>query len=347
MQKLKIAMIGCGHIAPRWLDVFQTNNNIELVAIADPDPNSFLKLADYSFDKIPTFSTIEQAYEKVEIDAIFILTPPQYHTRYIIDGIERGKHVLTEKPLCMDLNQMKHLKAAAQIAKEKKLVIAVNQQYRWNPRIQVIHDTVQHGDLGKIFLINSFFNQNNYHFKKWWRQQDEFLSLFNWFIHIIDSMRFYINRNPVSVRANFIRPSHSKIVGYSSFLLDVNFEDNILWHLTANQESVAGPTTSGHSQFMMFGTKGTLVNTKNDPPILYNSDGKKQELGENIADIDNATTYPPGWKDTVEKFVHSIQTGEEHPTSLEDNFWTISILLAAIESFKIGKDYPISKIMEY
>ncbi|QEE16059.1 Gfo/Idh/MocA family protein [Promethearchaeum syntrophicum] len=345
VNKVKFAMCGCGHIAPRWFDVFKTNNEIKLVAIADPDPNAFGKLKKYNFPDLKTFSTIEQAYEESKPDAVIISTPPQYHSRYIIDAINRGIHVITEKPLCTNLGQFKHLRAAYIIAKENKVITAVNQQYRWNPRIQAIREAVQKNLLGDIFLVNSTFSQNNYHFKKWWRQQEEYISIFNWYVHMIDSMRYYLNLNPIKVHAKFIHPPHSKILGYSSLLLDVTFEKGIIWHLTANQESVAGPTTSGHTRFTMYGSKGTLVNTKNEAPYLYTSDGKKSELGENIADIDNASTYPPGWKDTIEKFIHSIRTGEEHPTSMGDNFWTISILLAAIKSFELQRTVNIAEII--
>jgi len=345
VETIKFALCGCGHIAPRWLDVFETNSAIKLVAIADPNPKSFDRLKDFKDLDVKKFRTIEQAYEETKPDAVIISTPPQYHSRYIIDAIDRGIHVITEKPLCVNMEQFRHLKVAYIKAKEKKVITAVNQQYRWNPRVQAIHNAVQENLLGDIFLVNSIFNQNNYHFKKWWRQQSEYISLFNWYVHMIDSMRFYLKQNPTKVHAKFIHPPHSKILGYSSLLLDVTFEKGTIWHLTANQESVAGPSTSGHTRFTMYGTKGTLVNTKNEAPYLYTTDGKKNELGENISDIDNATTYPPGWKDTVEKFVQSIRTGEEHPTSIGDNFWTISIMLAAIKSYELQKTVSITEII--
>ena len=49
-NKVKFAMCGCGHIAPRWFDVFKTNNDITLVAIADPDSNAFDKLKNYKIN---------------------------------------------------------------------------------------------------------------------------------------------------------------------------------------------------------------------------------------------------------------------------------------------------------
>lgn len=337
-------MCGCGHIAPRWLEVFSKNSDIELIAIADPNPDEFKKLNDFDLQNVKKYSNLDAVFANHKIDAVFILTPPQYHSRYIIEAIEHGIHVLTEKPLCVDLNQFLHIKKAAELAREKKIITAVNQQYRWNPRILSIHDSITQNRIGDIFLVNSIFNQNNYHFKRWWRKQHSYISIFNWYIHIIDSMRYYLSQKPISVSARFIRPPHSKILGYSSLLMDVNFESGTVWHLTANQESIAGPTTSGHSRFTMYGSEGTLVNTKNDPPYIYTKDGEKMELGENIADIDNESTYPPGWADTVEKFVHSIRTGQEHPTSIFDNLWTMSILLAAIKSHENNREVKISEI---
>ncbi len=345
-DSIRFALCGCGHIAPRWLDAIAKNNKAKLVAVADPDSENLKKLDQYSFPDVKRFSTIEQAWNSTDIDAVIIATPPQYHTRYIIEAIEKGYHVLSEKPLCSNENQLKHIVHAQKLADEKHLITAINQQYRWNPRIKAIQTAVQSGKLGEIFLINSTFNHNNYHFKRWWRQQHLYINLINWYVHQVDTMRYLLDEKPVSVRAQFIHPPHSKIVGYSSMLMDVTFEKGTIWHITANQECVAGPTTSGHGHLFMYGTQGTLFNSKNDPPYLYTPDGEKHELGENIADQDNATTYPPGWPDTLEKFINAIETGQEHPTSIKDNLWTIGILFAAIRSFKEDKTIIIDDFIK-
>ena len=343
--KIRFAMVGCGHIAPRWLDVFAANPDTDLIAIADPNPKAFDVLKKYSFPHLHTYSTFEQVIENEKPNAIAILTPPQYHARYIIEGIEAGVHVLTEKPLCTDLGQLHHIQAALPMATKKKLITAVNQQYRWNPRIQAIHDAVQQGLLGDVFAVHSEFNQNNYKFSEWWRRQEEYISLFNWFVHPIDTMRYYLNQHPIQVWARFIHPPHSKILGYSSMILHVTFDKGTEWVFSANQESIAGPTTSGHTTFTMYGTQGTLFNPKNEAPMLFTPDGKKTELGENIAAIDNESTYPPGWDETVAKFVHSIRTGEPHPCSITDNFETIGILFAAIKSHETGRTVALQEIL--
>jgi predicted dehydrogenase len=303
-------------------------------------------LQKYNFPNLKQYSIIEQAYEENKIDAVVICNPPQYHTRYIIDAIDRGIHVLTEKPLCTTVNELRHVMEAQKKADKNGIITAVNQQYRWNPRNEAIHNAVQDGLLGDIFLVNSLLNQNNYKFEEWWRQQELYISLFNWFVHQIDSMRYYLNQKPEKVWGYFVRPSHSKIKGFSSILFDVKFENNTFWHMTGNQECVAGPTTSGHTDFTMYGSKGTLINTKNDPPFIYYPDGQKVEIGHNIAEIDNESKYPPGWPDSLKKFIHSIRTKTEHPTSIKDNLWTISIMFAVIEAFEQKKEIDIREFLK-
>ena len=51
-EKLKFALCGCGHIAPKWLKAISENPNIELVAIADPDQSTFKKIQEYSFPDV-------------------------------------------------------------------------------------------------------------------------------------------------------------------------------------------------------------------------------------------------------------------------------------------------------
>ncbi|MCP4762219.1 MAG: Gfo/Idh/MocA family oxidoreductase [archaeon] len=345
-KKITFALCGCGHIAPRWLDVFSENEEAELIAVADPDNQAFEKLDKYNFKDLIKYSTIEQALDEQKPDALVIATPPQLHAKYILEAISRDIHVLVEKPMCVTIEELKNIYSAIQKAEKNKVITAVNQQYRWNPRIQAIKKAVDDNLLGDIFLINSKFSQNNYNFNTWWRRELEYISLFNWYVHHIDTMRYYISQKPIKVWAKFIRPPHSRIAGYSSMILNVTFEKGVEWNFTASQESVAGYTDSGHTTFSMYGTKGTLLNTKNDAPFLYSFDGTEKELGENIANLDNESKYPPGWGDSVDRFIYSIHNNIEHPTSMKDNIWTMSILFAAIKSFESKKIVSINEILE-
>lgn len=345
MATIKFALCGCGRVANKWLKAFDENPEAELIAIADPDPLAKKNIRNTKYEQIPFYSTIEQIYSDLKPDATIILTPPQYHSRYIQEAIDNNNHVMVEKPMCTDLNQFYYLNKYNEIAKTKKLQFAINQQYRWNPRIEAIRKAVQEQMIGDVFLVHSKLNQNDYDFTGWWRKQLRYISLFNWYVHPIDTMRYYLNQKPIEVDAKFIRPPHSAILGYSTMILNVQFEKTH-WTFVANQEGKHGYTDSGHTSLVMYGTKGSLINTKNRAPEVYLEDNKPIELGENIANIDNAYKYPPGWGESLRKFIYSIKNNVPHPTNFDDNKYTMAIVFAAIKSFEERRIVKISEIME-
>ena len=57
------------------------------------------------------------------------------------------------------------------------------------------------------------------------------------------------------------------------------------------------------------------------------------------------TDSKPTICNSFQKFINSIRTGKEHPTSISDNFWTISIMFAAIQSFESKKIVKIDDFM--
>jgi hypothetical protein len=84
-------------------------------------------------------------------------------------------------------------------------------------------------------------------------------------------------------------------------VLNVQFEKSH-WSFCANQEGKYAYVDSGHTSFVMYGSKGTLANTKNKAPQIFTEKWPKgKDLGENIAMIDNEAKYPPGWGETVKK----------------------------------------------
>jgi predicted dehydrogenase len=354
-KKIKFLMVGCGGIANAWFRVFQQyKEEIELVAVADPIPSAFNKLKAYGYGDVPTFSDMSLAFaEGIDIDAALILTPPQYHPRYLREAIYNGCHVITEKSFFVDMNQLRAMKEAMKFAKEENLVCVVNQQYRFIPRILDVRKAIEENKIGQIGFVVSNFCQNRYHFNAWWRSEHEDISQLNWFIHHYDTMRAILGKNPVSVRAKLFRVPWSKIYGESSIFLDVTFEDNIHWSYTGTQEGVGAYEDSGQTTFTIYGSKGCIRNTKELPPQLWLEKGNPHkpevsDLGplrpEDQIDTDSSKTdgadtgpkYPPGWETTMRYFIDAVKSDNEkpHPTRFEDNLYTIAIAMCARESMR-------------
>lgn len=347
MAKYTILLNGCGGIANAWLNTLSEIDKeqpglIEIVGACDPIPSAFEKLEQFPISKgkgIPTFSDVALAYKEVEANITLILTPPQLHPRYAHEAINNLSHVISEKPMIIDMNQLRHVKELIKFADENEVMLVANQQYRWMPRIVAIRNAVRQKLIGNIEFVISRFIQNRYHFNDWWRSQHEDMSQFNWWVHEYDSMRAMLDAKPSIVRAKLMRPSWSKIYGESFIFLHVTFDNGTEWSFSAGQEGVAAYADSGHTTFEMFGSKGTIRNYRDDSPHAYieqpGKDPQVIDLGGKIPN-ENDLKYPPGWKTTFLKTIEAIETKKKHETSYDDNLWTVAIALCARESHRRG-----------
>nr|MDO8117519.1 Gfo/Idh/MocA family oxidoreductase [Candidatus Sigynarchaeota archaeon] len=226
---------GMGHIYDNWMPSFKdqskmfgTERRVDIAAFVDPDKTTWTKPAKYGFGDKPCFVRLEDAFKEIECDAVLVLTPPQYHARFIWEALQNLNHVLTEKPFLTENNQLKHIMGQFDFIKENDLLCVVNQQYRWAPRIQAVRKAIDEGAIGQIGYVISYFNEADYHFNLWWRQLHQDISAFNWFVHHYDTMRYMLqNRKPVEVYAKLFKVPYSKIIGESSVFLQVTFEDGI------------------------------------------------------------------------------------------------------------------------
>ena len=83
-----------------------------------------------------------------EIDAVVIATPVATHYEIARLGLEKGKHILVEKPMCASSDQARHL---VQLAKAR----ATRAHGRSHGAVQHVHTIVDRGDLGRIAYVDA------------------------------------------------------------------------------------------------------------------------------------------------------------------------------------------------
>src|SRR5688572_24710636 len=113
MKKLRVAVIGCGHIA-QWMHIpylRELDDRFEIVAACDISRKVVDRVAD--FYQIPArFTSYQAMLEEVKPDACLIATVDHYEPA--LHSIEAGAHVLVEKPMCLLLEEAEHLAARAE-----------------------------------------------------------------------------------------------------------------------------------------------------------------------------------------------------------------------------------------
>lgn len=198
-QKIKFAVIGCGHIGKRHASMIQGNDDCELVALCDTKPRTELGIEAYS--EAALFSSIDQLLSSnLDIDVISIATPNGYHEEHALKALDRNCHVVVEKP--MALTKAGCEKVIFKALHKHKQIFCVMQN-RYSPPSEWLKGILEQGILGKIFMvqINCYWNRDDRYYKPdsktgkpstWHGTRDlDGGTLFTQFSHFIDLMYWY------------------------------------------------------------------------------------------------------------------------------------------------------------
>jgi predicted dehydrogenase len=112
MEKIKVGVIGCGNISSIYLEVAQTFDIMEIVAVADLiTERSQAQAAKYH---IPRVYTDDELWADPEIKIVINLTTPDAHAEVALGSVQAGKSVYNEKPLTITREDACKLQEIAQ-----------------------------------------------------------------------------------------------------------------------------------------------------------------------------------------------------------------------------------------
>ncbi len=187
-QKIKFAVVGLGHIGKRHAEMILGNPNAELIALSDVAPKESLGIEKYN---APFFNDLTELLASgIEIDVVNICTPNGLHSEQASMVLDKGMHVVVEKPI--GLSKAKCEQVIFKALRNHKHVFAVMQN-RYSPPSVWIKDLIERKVMGKIFMVqlNCYWNRDARYYKKggWKGTQDlDGGTLFTQFSHFIDIM---------------------------------------------------------------------------------------------------------------------------------------------------------------
>ncbi len=171
MDKIRVGFIGCGgnasgHIG-RVLDIPEA----EVVALCDVDQASLQRAKERNSQaaELPEFTDYQEMLEQVGLDAVEISTPHTLHFEQIMAALDKGLHVLTEKPMVCTVDHARQVIAKAE---EADKVLMISYQRHLQAQYRYVRNQIAAGELGDIQFISALQDQ------KWyqgtiglWRQQ--------------------------------------------------------------------------------------------------------------------------------------------------------------------------------
>jgi predicted dehydrogenase len=148
---MKLAIIGCGYISRVHLTALQKVPGATAVAVVDSDAGRANERAK-EFNIPAVFTDWNQAFALPDVDAAILCLPHRLHFSCARDALSAGKHLLIEKPLCINMREARDLVA---LARKKKLTLMVAHMKRFDRRFTVMKEKIDEGAIGNIFLVKS------------------------------------------------------------------------------------------------------------------------------------------------------------------------------------------------
>jgi len=125
MQKLRVAVIGIGHLGSIHARIYKELADCQLIGVCDTDPQ---RLAEISQNlDVPKFCDHKELFGKA--DAVSIVTPTRTHHQIAYDFLSQNIHTLVEKPFTLNLREADSL---IRLAEKNRLILQVGHIERFN-----------------------------------------------------------------------------------------------------------------------------------------------------------------------------------------------------------------------
>jgi phthalate 4,5-cis-dihydrodiol dehydrogenase len=147
-----LGIVGLGGGASDMIPVFAQHPHIVLSAAADIDRGQLEKFR--SEFQGETYQSAQALCDNPHVDVVYIATPNQFHIEHALAALEKGKHVLVEKPMTLTLDDANVM---IQAAERHGVQLMVNVKHSFDPHIRQIREIVQSGELGRLRMLHYWY----------------------------------------------------------------------------------------------------------------------------------------------------------------------------------------------
>lgn len=153
---------------------------------------------------VPLFADFDAMLAETRPDLVIVTTIDRYHADYVVRSLEFGCDVLTEKPMCIDADQVRKV-LEAERRTGNKVIVTFN--YRFTPYTTKIKQLLQDNAIGDILHVKFEYVLDRVHgaeyFRRWHRHKANSGGLLvHKSTHHFDLVNWWLDQRPVTVRAD-------------------------------------------------------------------------------------------------------------------------------------------------
>lgn len=221
---VQVAAIGYGYWGPKLVRNFSALETCQLVSISDLNETRLRKIKT-AYPQIEVTTDTSALLNRPDIDAVAIATPVHTHYHLAMEALQKGKHVLIEKPMTQTVEQAERL---IDLAAQKELTLMVDHTFIYTGAVRKMRDLIEHKELGDLYYFDSVrVNLGLF--------QHDVNVIWDLAPHDFSIMHYLIDEKPVSLHA--VGASH---LVYTDPPLEniayvtVNFESGLIAHFHVN-----------------------------------------------------------------------------------------------------------------
>ncbi len=306
MGKLKVGVVGVGHLGKIHARIYDELPSVELVAVADIDEMSAGSIASkYNCKALSDYREMID-----EIDAVSVVVPTDLHFKVASDFIKAGKHVIVEKPITHKLQEAEEL---VSLSRKHNIIMQVGHVERFNPAVVAVQEHIKSPRFIECDRISPFS----------FRSMDVGVVL-DMMIHDIDIVLAFVDSPAVEIDAMGV-----SIVGQNEDMANarIRFKNGCIANLRASRVSKTTmrkirifqtdtyvSLNYGTHKAQVFKKTGsfdpeTLLKFKERAPSIKDAQDMMFKEILSIREIDIVFEEP--LKKELESFVQSIENGTE------------------------------------
>ncbi|HIW32881.1 MAG TPA: Gfo/Idh/MocA family oxidoreductase [Candidatus Paenibacillus intestinavium] len=343
MSSYKVIIAGCGNMANVWADYALTREDTTIVALVDIFPEAAKGFAERKNIDCPIFTDIGEAIQATGANLVLDITIPASHYDIASTAMKLGCNVLAEKPLAETIDQCTEL---VSMAGEYGKTHAIMQNRRFDPRIRALRNLITDNIIGKVgFASADFFI--GAHFGGF-RDAMESPLLLDMAIHTFDQARMILGADPVSVYCHEFNPHGSWYAGNAAALCIFEMSDGSVFDYRGSWCAEGAPT-SWEAEWRIIGDKGTAIWDGQGAPYADVIKSESQE-GKFMYEYDRVIneevvmplTFHQGCLDDM---FSALSEGRKPETDSSDNIYSMAMVMAAVESARLGAKVDIGRFL--
>ena len=269
MEKtIKWGIVGPGNIANKFAEAIKNVSGAELTAVASRSVERGKEFA-VKYQVPNVFSSYEEMAESPLVDAVYVATPHPFHKPCAEIFLKSKKHVLCEKPICVNAKQAEELNKCAD---ENSVFLMEAMWTRFLPAINEAVEIVNSGEIGEIRAINADFCYSIpiEEDEKVFRNNMAGGSLLDVGVYCLNFVAIFLKDNPES------------IISVSEIVEDVDYQTNVLMKYSNGALASISSAIKVNKQEMgyIYGSKGyiALPHFYGAQELVVNIDGEERHI---------------------------------------------------------------------